>query len=138
MEVLVDIVIRTAAAFSLYLLFSGHNAPGGGFIAGLVAGICVILMYVARGGEGMNQLVRVRPDQLLGVGLAVAVGVGGAGWLWGGSFLETAKFEVVLPLLGTVKTTSALVFDIGVFLVVLGLVAALIGALGDEGEDRAR
>lgn len=134
MEVLVDIVIRTAAVFSLYLLFSGHNAPGGGFIAGLVAGICVILMYVARGDHGMKELVRVSPDQLLGLGLAVAVGAGSAGWLWGTGFLETAKFEVDLPLLGTVKTTSALVFDIGVFLVVLGLVVALIGALGDESE----
>ncbi len=134
LDVVLDVVVRTALVFSLFLLFSGHNAPGGGFIAGLVAGICLILRYIARGEEAMVALVRGRPDQLLGVGLLLAVAAGAGGWIWGNGFLESAKFEVEVPVLAVVKTTSALLFDIGVYFVVLGLVAALVAALGDDPE----
>lgn len=137
LDVVLDVVVRTALVFSLFLLFSGHNAPGGGFIAGLVAGICLILRYIARGEEAMVALVRARPDQLLGFGLLLAVAAGAGGWIWGSGFLESTKFQIEVPLLGVVKTTSALVFDIGVYLVVLGLAAALVGALGDD-EEQAR
>ena len=134
LDVVLDVVVRTALVFSLFLLFSGHNAPGGGFIAGLVAGICLILRYIARGEEAMVALVRARPDQLLGFGLLLAVAAGAGGWIWGLGFLESTKFQIEVPLLGVVKTTSALVFDIGVYSVVLGLAAALIAALGDDEE----
>lgn len=135
LDVVLDVVVRTALVFSLFLLFSGHNAPGGGFIGGLVAGICLILRYIARGEDEMVSLVRARPDQLLGFGLLLAVAAGIGGWIWGTGFLESAKFEVSLPILGVVKTTSALVFDIGVYSVVVGLTAALVAALGDNGEN---
>lgn len=134
LDVVLDVVIRTAVVFSLFLLFSGHNAPGGGFIAGLVAGICLILRYIARGEDAMVALVRARPDQLFGFGLLMAVAAGIGGWIWGSGFLDSAKFEIEVPVLGVVKTTSALLFDIGVYAVVLGLAAALVAALGDDKE----
>jgi multicomponent Na+:H+ antiporter subunit A len=134
LDVVLDVVVRTALVFSFFLLFSGHNAPGGGFIAGLVAGICLILRYIARGEEAMVALVRARPDQLIGFGLLLAVAAGAGGWIWGSGFLESEKFAIELPVLGVVKTTSALVFDIGVYSVVLGLAAALVAALGDDKE----
>lgn len=134
LDTVVEVVIRTALVFSWFLLFSGHNAPGGGFIAGLVAGICLVLRYVAAGRGEMNALVKVRPDLLLGIGMALALLAGAAGWLWGTGFLDSAVYQIELPWFGVVKAPSALVFDIGVFAVVVGLTAALVGALGDNEE----
>jgi multicomponent Na+:H+ antiporter subunit A len=134
LDVLIDLIVRTALVFSVFLLFSGHNAPGGGFIAGLVAGISIVLRFVAGGRESVRTILGIRPEALLGSGLAIALTTGLAGWVWGGSFLESAKLEVDLPVLGVVKTTSALPFDIGVFVVVVGVAAAMISALGRDEE----
>jgi multicomponent Na+:H+ antiporter subunit A len=133
---LVEIVIRTALVFSLFLLFSGHNAPGGGFVGGLVAGSALILWFVAGGRDEVAGVVLVSPQVVMGAGLALAVGTGAMGWVWGDAFLESVKIEFELPVLGIVKATSALPFDIGVFLIVIGLVAALILTLGDTDGER--
>lgn len=132
LETLVDIVVRTALVFSLFLLFSGHNSPGGGFVAGLVYAISLILKYIAEGPNGMRDIMRISADALIAVGLSLALFTGIAGWVWGDAFLETAYIEVAVPILGTLKVTSALFFDIGVFAVVVGLVAALITSFGAE------
>lgn len=136
LDVLVDLVIRTALVFSVFLLFSGHNAPGGGFIAGLVAGIALVLRFVAGGREAVERAMGLPPGGLLGTGLAIALVTGVAGWAWGDAFLESTKWEVEVPVLGVVKATSALPFDIGVYIVVLGVATAMLSALGrDDGED---
>ncbi|MDX1448669.1 MAG: MnhB domain-containing protein [Acidimicrobiia bacterium] len=136
LDTLIDLVIRTALVFSVFLLFSGHNAPGGGFIAGLVAGITLVLRFIVGGPDAVRSALGVSAPGLLGGGLAIALLTGIAGWLWGDAFLESAKFEVELPVLGVVKSTSALPFDIGVFVVVVGVAAAMLSALGrDEGGD---
>jgi multicomponent Na+:H+ antiporter subunit A len=134
LETLVDLIVRTALVFSLFLLFSGHNSPGGGFVAGLVFGISLILKYVAGGLDEMRELVPVGPEALLGGGLSLALLTGVAGWLWGDAFLESTYIEIDLVVLGTLKASSALSFDIGVFAVVVGLVAALVTAFGAEAE----
>lgn len=136
LDVLVDLVVRTALVFAVFLLFSGHNAPGGGFIAGLVAGISIVLRYVAGGHDAVRSFVPFRPEALLGVGLSIAILTGLGGWMWGDAFLESAKLEVDVPVLGTLKATSALPFDIGVFIIVVGVALAMISALGqEEGEE---
>lgn len=134
LDVLIDLIVRTALVFSVFLLFSGHNAPGGGFVAGLVSGISLLLMYVAEGREKLRSLLPVSPETILGGGLFVALITGLDGFVWGDAFLESAHAEIDLPLLGLVKITSALFFDIGVFGVVVGLAASLILTLapGEE------
>lgn len=130
----VDLIVRTAFVFALFLLFTGHNAPGGGFVAGLVAGIALVLRFVAGGRQGITEVLPAPPEVLLGLGLGTALATGTGGWLWGAGFLQSTKVELVLPVLGTVKATSALPFDIGVFIVVIGLTSALILTLGDQEE----
>ncbi|CAN5785409.1 hypothetical protein BH23ACT5_BH23ACT5_08760 [soil metagenome] len=130
LDFLVDLVIRTALVFSLFLLFTGHNAPGGGFVAGLVAGIALVLRFVAGGQPALRELMWAPPDAVMGLGLTLSLGTGIGGWMWGESFLHSVKVETTLPLLGVIKATSALPFDIGVFIVVFGLTAALLLSLG--------
>ena len=137
LDVLIDLVVRTALVFSVFLLFSGHNAPGGGFIAGLVAGIALVLRFIAGGQDAVQRALRLPPRALLGTGLAIAIVTGLAGWLWGDAFLESAKLEIDVPILGVVKATSALPFDIGVYVVVLGVGSAMLSALGREDTEDA-
>jgi multisubunit Na+/H+ antiporter MnhB subunit len=121
--------------FSLYLLFAGHNAPGGGFVGGLVAGAALVLQYAGHGADSVRALLRVRHEVLLGAGLLLAGLTGLSPMLSGGQFLQSAYVELHLPLLGSVSLVSVLAFDIGVYLVVVGLVLAVLRTLGAEGEE---
>jgi multicomponent Na+:H+ antiporter subunit A len=137
--VLSSLILRTGArtlfstilVVSVFLLFSGHNSPGGGFTGGLVAGAAFVLRFVACGSEDVGRLTRLAPETFLGVGLLFAGGVGVASLLLGLGFLETGYlFEWPLPALGVVKLHSAVVFDVGVYLVVAGLVLAILRSVG--------
>lgn len=133
-EFVVDLIVRTALVFALFLLFTGHNAPGGGFVAGLVAGTALVLRFIAWGRDGITSILPASPQVMMGSGLALAIATGMAGWWWGEAFLDSAKLEASVPVLGTIKATAALPFDIGVFVVVVGLSGALILSLGGEPE----
>lgn len=134
LETAVRLVFHTVLVFSLYLLFAGHNQPGGGFVGGLVAGAAFVLRYIAGGRSALKAAVPVDPGVPVGGGLVLAAGTGAAAWLFGGQFLESGKLELTLPLLGVVKATSALPFDTGVYLVVVGLVLGVLRTLGAEAE----
>ena len=134
LETAVRLVFHTVLVFGVYLLFAGHNQPGGGFVGGLVAGCAFVLRYAVTGREGIGRAVPVDPSLPLGLGLLLAGGTGAAAWLLGGQFLESGYVERDLPVLGVVKATSALPFDVGVFLVVVGLVLLVLRTLGAEAE----
>ncbi len=128
----VRVAFPLTVTYALYLLFAGHNAPGGGFVGGLVAAAALMLRHIDGGTPALQRTVPAAPTALLGGGVALATATGFAGWIWGEQFLSSAKLEVVLPVLGTVKATSALIFDIGVFLAVVGLVMTLLQTLADD------
>jgi multicomponent Na+:H+ antiporter subunit A len=134
--VVVDVAVRVVFAAvmvgSVYLLFAGHNQPGGGFVGGIVAGAAVALRYVAGGIEEVRSVSRAHPWTVLGTGLLLAVTTALVPVVLGGAPLEHASFETDLPLLGHLKVTSALPFDIGVYLVVLGLVLMVFASFGDD------
>jgi multicomponent Na+:H+ antiporter subunit A len=132
LDEVVRLSFHTVVVVAVYLLFAGHNAPGGGFIGGLVAGAALVLRYVASGREEMG--FSVGHEVLVGGGLLVAAGTGVGALLAGDQFLEGWTFEEEVPVLGTVKFTAALPFDIGVFLVVVGLVVAVLDTLGREAD----
>ncbi|MGF1618779.1 MAG: MnhB domain-containing protein [Acidimicrobiia bacterium] len=135
---LVRTIVRLALVFSLFLLFTGHNAPGGGFVGGLVASIALVISFVSRGPSIVTRFGPVTPEIILGVGLVVAALTGVGGWVWGEHFLETAKATFTAPLLGEVAFTTALPFDIGVYLVVFGLAGAILETLGRVKEDETQ
>jgi multicomponent Na+:H+ antiporter subunit A len=128
----VRLLFASIAVLSIYFLFAGHNQPGGGFVGGLTAGAAVSLVFVAGGLESVRDLLPTRPWVVLGVGLAIAVVTALIPILLGGAVLEHAVFEVDVWMIGVLKATSALPFDIGVYLVVVGLVLMAYEAFGED------
>lgn len=128
----VRLLFASIGVLSLYFLFAGHNQPGGGFVGGLTAGAAISLVFVAGGLDSVRALLPTRPWVVLGSGLAAAVGTALTPIALGGAVLEHALFTLDLPVIGTLKATSALPFDIGVYLVVVGLVLMAYEAFGEE------
>ena len=112
--------------FSVFLLLRGHNQPGGGFVGGLVAAAAFVLYAIAFGVRRAREALRVRPLTLLGTGLLVALVSGVPAVVRGQPFLTAAWIPGPLPL-----GTPAL-FDVGVFLVVAGVVLMMIFSLAEE------
>ncbi len=131
-DVAVRLVFSAVIVGSIYLLFAGHNQPGGGFVGGIVAGAGVALRYVAGGIGDVRNLSRAQPWTVLGSGLLLSAVTVAVPVVLGAAPLESAKFEADLPLLGHVAVSSALAFDIGVYLVVLGVVLMVFESFGDD------
>ncbi len=131
-EVVTRLVFHTIMLFSLYLLFSGHNHPGGGFAGGLVAGLALTVRYLAGGRYELNEAAPIDAGVLLGLGLWVATGAGLAPFLFGGTVLQSAILEASLPIYGDIKLVTSAFFDIGVYLIVIGLVLDILRSLGAE------
>ncbi len=134
LETVVHLAFHTVLVFGVYLVFAGHNQPGGGFIGGLVTGAGFVLRYVAGGRAEIRTAVPIDPRLPLGAGLLLATGTGIAAQLAGGQFLQSAYVELAVPVLGDVKLVSALGFDLGVYLVVVGVVLGLLRSLGAEAD----
>ncbi|MFD4421327.1 Na+/H+ antiporter subunit A [Agromyces sp. NPDC058484] len=131
-EVLVRLLFHPAIVVSVYLLFVGHNAPGGGFAGGLLAGLALVARYLAGGRYELGEAAPIDAGRLLGTGLLLAAGTAAASLLFGGAPLESAWFEAEVPVLGTISIGTSTLFDIGVYLVVVGLVLDILRALGGE------
>ena len=135
LDVSVRLLYPSIIVLSLYFLFSGHNQPGGGFVGGLAASAAVSLRYVTGGLEAVRRSFRSEPPTILGAGLALSVGTAVFPLLLGGAILEHATLELHPPVLGDIKVTSALPFDVGVYLVVIGLILMVFEAFGDDRDD---
>ena len=131
LDTAVRALLHLVVVFAIFLLFAGHNAPGGGFIAGLVAGAALVLRFIS------DDPHRRRRDHTrwLGGGLLLAAVTAIAGLVDDGQLLETRILKAELPVLGTLKTTTAFPFDLGVFFVVVGLMIGIINTLGSVDPD---
>ena len=132
LDVGAQLLFHSVLLASLYLLFTGHNQPGGGFVGGLVAAAGFGIRYLAGGRAAVRAASRLHPWAFLGAGLITSASTAATSILAGGQVLEGGAVELDLALLGHVKVTSALPFDIGVYLVVLGIVLMALDSLGDE------
>lgn len=119
-------------ACSLLALLRGHNAPGGGFVGGLLAAAAFALRMISSGPAAARRALRVRPHVLAGVGLLAAL-VSGIPALLAGQPLLTGRWAgFAVPLVGEVKLSTVLLFDAGVYLVVLGSVLLMVFTLAEE------
>jgi multisubunit Na+/H+ antiporter MnhB subunit len=130
LEVVARLLIPAILTFSVFLLVSGHDRPGGGFAGGLVASMAYVLRYIAGGRHELAAGIPMRPNGLLALGLLLACGSAAAPLLFGGPILEVFTATATLPVFGKVKFASYLVFESGVFLIVVGLVLSVVAALG--------
>ncbi len=135
LDVSVRLLYPSIIVLSLYFLFAGHNQPGGGFVGGLTAAGAISLRYVSGGVNAVRRSFRLQPWTILGSGLALSVGTAIFPMLLGGAILEHGTLKLHPPLLGEVKATSALPFDIGVYALVVGLVLMIFEAFGDDLDD---
>lgn len=124
----------TVLVFSVYLLFAGHNAPGGGFIGGLVAGAALVLRYAGRGVEGLRPVLPdwLRFELLLGGGLLLAAVTVITPLFFGEAIFTIHHYHWEVPLLGEINLGTSLFFDTGVWLIVVGLVLGILEMLGGQ------
>ncbi|MEV0197199.1 Na+/H+ antiporter subunit A [Nonomuraea sp. NPDC050691] len=132
LQVVARLLFHTIVLFSVYLLLSGHNAPGGGFAAGLVCGLALTVRYLAGDRAELNAAAPIDAGAVLGTGLFVSVGTGAVAMLLGGQVLQSALLDFHLPVLGHVHLVTSVFFDIGVYLIVVGLVLDILRSLGAE------
>jgi multicomponent Na+:H+ antiporter subunit A len=132
LEVVVRLLFHPLMLVSLYLLLVGHNAPGGGFAGGLVAGLALVGRYLAGGRVELGAAAPFDAGKLLGIGLILAVGTALLPLFFGVDALTSTWFAVPLGPLGEIDFVTSTVFDIGVYLVVIGLVLDVLRSLGAE------
>jgi multicomponent Na+:H+ antiporter subunit B len=113
--------------FSVFLLWRGHNEPGGGFVGGLVAAVALGLLAMSRGPAAVRRALRIDPRALAGLGVGLALLAGLWGLALGTSFLQGHWVEW-----GGIKLGTPLLFDVGVYLVVIGAVSTLLLALEED------
>jgi multicomponent Na+:H+ antiporter subunit B len=121
------IVLPVAMLFSVYVLLRGHNEPGGGFVGGLIAAAGIAVHSLPRGRNALLRLLRVSPKTLIGAGLALALLSGLPGLLLTEPYL---KHQWVFP--GGLPLSTTLIFDIGVYLSVVGAVLTFLAYYLEE------
>ena len=122
-------LLPLALLLSIFLFGRGHNAPGGGFVAGLVTAAALLLQYMA--GHGPRLRVRLAYVRVAAAGLLVAGATGIGAWFFGKPFLTGAHGEPVLPVIGGLPLGSAMAFDLGVYLAVVGATMLILVAEAD-------
>jgi multicomponent Na+:H+ antiporter subunit A len=131
-EVVTRLVFHTIVVFSIYLLLTGHNSPGGGFAAGLVTGLALVVRYLAGGRYELAEAAPIDAGALMGTGLCVAAVSGLAPLAFGGAVLQSAVVDLHLWVLGDLHLVTSVFFDVGIYLLVVGLVLDLLRSLGVE------
>jgi multicomponent Na+:H+ antiporter subunit A len=131
-EVVARLLFPALIMFAFYLLLAGHNSPGGGFAAGMVTGLALMVRYLAGGRYELDEAAPIDAGVLMGTGLFTAAVSGLAPLAFGGAVLQSAQVDLHVPLLGDLHLVTSTVFDIGVYLVVVGLVLDLLRALGSR------
>jgi multicomponent K+:H+ antiporter subunit A len=130
--VIMRLMFPMIIVLSAYLLWRGHNSPGGGFAAGVALAIGVILLYAAGGTRWAEERLAIRPLRWMGAGLLVAAATGAGAWFFGYPFLTSHTAHVTLPILGALHVPSAFLFDLGVYSLVVGATGLILIALGHQ------
>jgi multicomponent Na+:H+ antiporter subunit B len=129
-----NLILQTATSliaflllgFSLYLFLAGHNSPGGGFVGGLVTAAAVVLLYMAYGIEFVEKILPVNFRFLIPIGLLVALLTGMGSFLFDVPFLSHTYGYFEFPFFGEVELATAMLFDLGVYLTVVGVTVTII------------
>jgi multicomponent K+:H+ antiporter subunit A len=135
---IVQVMFPVILLFGVHLFLRGHDLPGGGFAAGITVSVALILMYMARGARWVEAHLRVRPVRWIGIGLLLAAGTGLGSLAFGHPFLTSHFQYAELPLLGRIPLATAVLFDLGVFCLVVGATTLMLVALAHQSLRRPR
>ncbi|CCP18723.1 monovalent cation/H+ antiporter subunit A [Stenotrophomonas maltophilia] len=135
---LAQIMFPLTLTVSIFLFLRGHNAPGGGFIAGLVLAVPLLIQYVIQGTASVESRFGFDYIRCIGMGLLIAILSGSASMLFGVPFLTSGHLDLHLPLIGEVPLASAIGFDIGVYLVVFGGAMLMLSMMATVKPSRTR
>ena len=132
LEVVARLTYHTILLVSIYLLLHGEDGLGGGFVAGLLAGLGLTMRYLAGGRYELAAAAPIDAGVLLGLGMALSSGTALLGYAWGNTVLAPGHFTVHLPVTGKLTVHSSLLFDFGVYILVIGLVLDILRSFGSE------
>lgn len=135
-----DIILQTVTKitlfvillFSIHLFFAGHYYPGGGFIGGLMSSAAIVLLLLAFDLKTVQAALPFDYKKMVGIGLLFAVGTGAGSLLFNVPFLTHAYRYVHFPLFGEISLHTAVLFDTGVYLVVIGVTMIIIQTIGES------
>jgi multicomponent K+:H+ antiporter subunit A len=141
LRVAASVVLPVALVFTIYIFMRGHNQPGGGFIAGLITAVALVLQFMALGQARAEALMKAQSGRLfvrwIGMGLSFAGLTGVGAFVWGRPFLTSAHGHPSVPLLGELPLASAALFDLGVYCTVVGATLLTISVLGSVSRENA-
>jgi len=123
-------LLPLALLVSFYIFLRGHNMPGGGFIAGLITSVALIQQYIAHGVDWVKPRIKVDYQNLIAWGVLIAALTGIGSWFFGRPFMTTWFDYFDIPLIGEIELASALIFDLGVYLTVVGATLLILANLG--------
>jgi multicomponent Na+:H+ antiporter subunit B len=135
-----DLILQTATkitvfiilAYSLNLFFAGHNTPGGGFIGGLITAAAIVLLLLAFDMKTVNKVLPFDFKKVAALGLLIAVLTGMGSFLFDVPFLTHTFGYFDLPIFGKTELATAVLFDTGVYLVVVGVTMTIIQTIGED------
>lgn len=123
-------LLPLALLVSFYIFLRGHNMPGGGFIAGLITSVAIIQQYIAHGVDWVKPRIKVDYQTLIALGVLIATLTGIGSWFFDRPFMTTWFDYFDIPFIGEIELASALVFDLGVYLTVVGATLLILANLG--------
>lgn len=126
------ILVFIIMTFSIFILFAGHHNPGGGFIGGLITSSALVLLYITFDLQTVRDIIPVDFNQLAAGGVIVSVLTGTASFLFHVPFLTQTFTYVNLPLLGKTELASAVIFDLGVYMTVIGTTMTIITSISED------
>jgi multicomponent K+:H+ antiporter subunit A len=130
--VLARLLLPVMLVFALFLFLRGHNAPGGGFVAGLVTSAALLVQYMVSGAEWVEEHLRLAPRRLVATGLLLVLVTGAGAFVVGHPFLTSHAWHLTLPVVGEVHVPSATFFDLGVFALVVGSTLFILVAIAHQ------
>jgi multicomponent Na+:H+ antiporter subunit B len=134
LKTVTKVVVFIILTMAIYLFFSGHYSPGGGFIGGLVLASAIVLMYLVTDIETVHKGMPFDFKKIAAIGVLMATGTGFASVLFGEDFLTQAAIKVQFPFIGEKELASVILFEAGVAMTVVGVVVTIILNISEGGE----
>ena len=126
LENIVNLFMKVMFIFSIYLLLRGHNNPGGGFIAGIIASTGFIFYAIIFGTDSLQKMIKCKPQTLIGIGLLLVLIAAILPAFLSLEMLTGLWIKAEIPIIGTLHAGSPLIFDTGVYFVVAGVILTII------------